>query len=93
MESNCGIRSHKSGLYGLVGSQWLYNLPMRNLEDFKPDLQGFINHSDQLSKEDSTSEYRRQYEPLSYYWRQVKAALDLPFEYDKTLKDGFWPTT
>ena len=22
----------------------------------------------------------------------MKAALDLPFEYDETLKDGFWPT-
>ena len=23
----------------------------------------------------------------------MKAALDLPSEYDETLKDGFWPTT
>ena len=66
---------------------------MQNLEDIKRDLQGFINHWDQLSEEDSSGEYRRQYEPLSYYWWQVKAALDLPFQYEKALKVGFWPTT
>ena len=40
---------------------------MQNLEDIKWGLQGFINHWDKLSEEDSTGEYRRRYEPLSYY--------------------------
>ena len=66
---------------------------MRNLEDIKHGLQGFINHWDKLSEEDSTGEYRRQYEPLSYYWRRVMVALDVPTGFDETLKDGFWPTT
>ena len=39
---------------------------MRNLEDIKRGLQGFINHWDKLSEEDSTGEYHRRYEPLSY---------------------------
>ena len=66
---------------------------MRILEDIKWGLQGFINHWDQLSKEDLSEEYRRRYKPLSYYWQQVKTILDLPFEYEGTLKDGFWPST
>ena len=66
---------------------------MRNLEDLKCRLQGFVNHGDQLSKKDSTGEYRKQYKSLSYYWCRVKAALDLPSKFDETLKDGFWPTT
>ena len=32
-----------------------------------------------------------QYEPLSYYWQQVKSALDMPLEYSAVLRDGFWP--
>ena len=66
---------------------------MRNLKDIKRGLQGFINHWDILFEEDSTGEYRRRYEPLSYYWRCVMVALDAPTRFDKTLKDGFWPTT
>ena len=66
---------------------------MRNLEDIKRGLQGFINHWDKLSKKDSTGEYHRRYEPLSYYWRRVMVALDAPTGFDETLKDGFWPTT
>ena len=66
---------------------------MRNLEDIKWDLQGFITHWDKLSEEDSIGEYRRQYEPLSYYWRRVKVALDSPPTFEETLKDKFWPTT
>ena len=66
---------------------------MQNLEDIKRGLQGFINHWDKLSEEDSIGEYRRRYEPLSYYWRHVMVALDAPTGFDETLKDGFWPTT
>ena len=64
---------------------------MRNFDDIKWGLQGFINHWEQLSQEDSTGEYRRRYEPLSYYWRGVRTALDMPLEYNAVLKDGFWP--
>lgn len=64
---------------------------MRNLDEIKRGLQGFINHWEQLSAEDSTGEYRRRYEPLCYYWRGVKDALDLPFDDQAILRDGFWP--
>ena len=66
---------------------------MRNIDEIKRGLQGFINHWEQLSHEDCTGEYRRRYEPLSYYWRGVKVALDLPLQYDGVLRDGFWPTS
>ena len=62
---------------------------MLNIDEIKWGLQRFINHWKQLSQEDSTGEYQKQYEPLSYYWRGVKAALDMPFEYDAILRDGF----
>ena len=64
---------------------------MRNFDDIKQGLQGFINHWEQLSQEDSTGEYCRRYEPLSYYWRGVRTTLDMPLEYNAVLKDGFWP--
>ena len=41
--------------------------------------------------EDSTREYCRRYEPLSYYWSGVKTALDMPMEYSVLLRDGLWP--
>ena len=44
-----------------------------------------------MSQEDSIGEYHRRYEPLSYYWRGVRIALDMPLEYNAVLKDGFWP--
>ena len=64
---------------------------MRIFDEIKQGLQGFINYWEQLSQEDSTREYCRQYETLSYYWHGVKTALDMPLEYNAVLKDGFWP--
>ena len=40
---------------------------MGNFDDIKQDLQGFINHGDQLFQEDLTGKHRRQDKPLSYY--------------------------
>ena len=30
-------------------------------------------------------------EPVSQYWRGMKAALDLPLPVEESLRDGFWP--
>ena len=93
-----GIKLWKDDLQGRA--MWPRGFPiavqpssMRNIDEIKRGLQGFINHWEQLSHEDCTGEYRRRYEPLSYYWRGVKAALDLPLQYDGVLRDGFWPTS
>ena len=93
-----GIKLWKDNLQGRA--MWPRGFPiavqpssMRNIDEIKRGLQGFINHWEQLSHEDCTEEYRRRYEPLSYYWRGVKAALDLPLQYDGVLRDGFWPTS
>ena len=64
---------------------------MRNFYEIKLGLQGFINHWEQLSLEDSTREYHRRYKPLSYYWHEVKMALEMPLEYNVLLRDEFWP--
>ena len=93
VESNCGRKIHKGKLYGHGYPKIVQPSSMRNLEDIKRGLQGFINHWDKLSEEDSTGEHHKQYELLSYYWRCVMVALDAPIEFDETLKDGFWPTT
>ena len=91
-----GIKLWKGDSGGRV--VWLRGIPsavlpsqMQSIDEIKWGLQGFINHWEQLSHEDSIGEYRRQYEPLSYYWCGVKAALDMLFEYNATLRDGFWP--
>ena len=93
-----GIKLWKDDLQGRA--MWPRGFPiavqpssMRNIDEIKRGLQGFINHWEQLSHEDCIGEYRRRYEPLSYYWRGVKAALDLPLQYDGVLRDGFWPTS
>ena len=91
-----GIKLWKDDLQGRA--MWPRRFPiaiqpssMRNIDEIKRGLQGFINHWEQLSHEDYIGEYRRRYEPLSYYWRGVKVALDLPLQYDGVLRDGFWP--
>ena len=42
---------------------------------------------------DVTGEYRRQYEHLVQYWRDVKEALHEPITPCNVFREGFWPTT
>ncbi len=69
----------------------LQQQPMRSLDDIVKGISGFIQYWEKLSAEDSSGEYRRRYEHLSYYWRGVKNALALPTESYNLLRDGFWP--
>ncbi len=71
----------------------LQQQPMRSLDEILKGITGFINYWDTLSAADTTGEYRRRYEHLSYYWRGVKNALSLPSESFDVLRDGFWPHT
>ena len=41
--------------------------------------------------DDFFGEFRRTNEPVSQYWRDVKAALDVPLSAKESLRDGFWP--
>ena len=64
---------------------------MRHLTEVVKGLSGFIDHWERLSRE--SFESRRLYEPLSYYWRDVRDALTLPMDAPVSLQHGFWPTT
>jgi hypothetical protein len=44
-----------------------------------------------MANEDISSEFRRQNEPLSYYWRAVMSAMDAAISVPQTLQNGFWP--
>ena len=44
------------------------------------DLGGFLNLWSAMANDDFFGEFRRKNEPLSQYWRDVKAALDLPLQ-------------
>ncbi|KAG0581688.1 hypothetical protein KC19_3G000300 [Ceratodon purpureus] len=66
---------------------------MRSLEDIVKGISGFINYWETMCTEDRTGEYRRRYEHLVFYWRAVKAALEVPIEPSIALRDGFWPST
>ena len=44
-----------------------------------------------MANDDFSGEFRRKNEPVSQYWRKVKAALDLLLPIEECLKDGFWP--
>ena len=67
--------------------------PIWNVEEVIKGVSGFISYWEQQSQQDTTGEYRRRYEPLSYYWRAVKDSLNEPMVLPSTLQDGFWPTS
>jgi hypothetical protein len=46
-----------------------------------------------MANEDISSEFRRQNEPLSYYWRAVMSAMDAAISVPQTLQNGFWPSS
>ena len=54
-------------------------------------LGGFLNLWSAMANDDFSGEFRRKNEPMSQYWRDVKAALNLPFPIEESLKKGFWP--
>ena len=56
-------------------------------------LGGFLNLWSAMANDDFSGEFRRKNEPLSEYWRGVKAALDLPLPSVEFLRGGFWPTS
>jgi hypothetical protein len=64
---------------------------MRHLPEVVKGLSRFVDHWERLSRE--SVESRRLYEPLSYYWRNVKDALTVPMDAPISLQHGFWPTT
>jgi hypothetical protein len=48
---------------------------MRNFDAVVKGLVGFVNLWDTMANKDMSSEFRRQNEPLSYYWRGIKSAM------------------
>ncbi|KAG0574851.1 hypothetical protein KC19_VG296900 [Ceratodon purpureus] len=64
---------------------------MRHLPDVIKGFSGFVDHWERLSSD--SVESRRIYEPLSYYWNDVKEALSIPFDAVPALEHGFWPST
>jgi len=64
---------------------------MRHLPDVVKGLSGFVDHWERLSRE--SIESRRLYEPLSYYWSNVKEALSIAMDAPLLLQHGFWPST
>ena len=92
----CGIKLWKEDSEGR--SLWPRGVPgavapreMRHLPDVIKGLSGFVDHWERLSSD--SVESRRIYEPLSYYWNDVKEALAIPFDAVPTLQHGFWPST
>ena len=53
----------------------------------------FLNLWSAMANDDFSGEFRRKNEPLSEYWRDVKADLDLPLPSVESLSGGFWPTS
>ena len=92
----CGIKLWKEDSEGR--SLWPRGVPgavapreMRHLPDVIKGLSGFVDHWERLSSDSVQS--RRIYEPLSYYWNDVKEALSIPFDAVPALEHGFWPST
>jgi hypothetical protein len=66
---------------------------MRNFDEVAKGLGGFVNLWDTMANEDISGEFRRQNEPLSYYWRAVTSAMDAAISVPQTLQNGFWPSS
>ena len=64
---------------------------MRGHDEVYKGLGGFLNLWSAMANDDFSGEFRRKNEPLSQYWRDVKAALDLPLPLEESLRGGFWP--
>ena len=62
---------------------------MRGHDEVCKGLGGFLNLWSAMANDDFSGEFRRKNEPVSQYWRGVKAALDLPLSIEECLKDGF----
>ena len=66
---------------------------MRGHDEVYKGLEGFLNLWSAMANDDFSEEFRRKNEPLSEYWRGVKATLDLPLPSVESLKGVFWPTS
>ena len=66
---------------------------MRGVEDIERGISGFVKYWEDLCNVDVTGEYRRRYEHLVQYWRDLKEALYEPITPCNVLREGFWPTT
>jgi hypothetical protein len=58
---------------------------MRNFDDVKKGLSGFVNLWDTMANEDISGKFRRHNEPLSYYWRAVTSVMDAAILVPQTL--------
>jgi hypothetical protein len=66
---------------------------MRNFDEITKGLNGFVNLWDTMAIEDIFSEFKKQNEPLSYYWRVVRSAMASDISVSETFRGGFWPSS
>jgi hypothetical protein len=62
---------------------------MRNFDEVAKGLGGFVNLWDTMANEDIFGEFKRQNEPLSYYWRAVTSTIHAAILAPQTLQNGF----
>ena len=63
---------------------------MRNYEEVSKGLVGLVNLWDTMANEDISGEFRRRNKRVTFYWRLVRGALELPIPNRNTLQFGFW---
>jgi hypothetical protein len=95
-EENGGIQLWKVSADGspiLPSGQPLPLNPRRheNYDEVMKGLSGFLSLWESMANEDLSGEFRRKNEHIMYYWRSVKAALNVPLEASSSLREGFWP--
>jgi hypothetical protein len=95
-EENGGIQLWKvtsNGRPVLPSGQPLPLIPQRheNFDEVMKGISGFLSLWESMANEDLSGEFRRKNEHIMYYWRGVKAALDMPLGESRSLQDGFWP--
>ena len=66
---------------------------MKAHDEICKGLNSFITMWENMANDDFSGEYRRKIEPVSYYWKGVRAALNEPVPQRHTLLNGFWPSS
>ena len=66
---------------------------MRGHDEVCKGLGGFLNLWNGMANDDLLEEFQRKIEPVKYYWRGMRIALDEPLPSEDRLRNGFWPMT
>lgn len=77
----------------LGGPITLVSNAMRNIDQICEGISAFLNMWRSMFDVDPTCDYSRHHEQFIFYWKVVRAALNLPVSAPSFFRSGFSPTS